>query len=131
MAKEKKFFFKKKNLRNGEKRYLKFVLDRTYNKIGQGWDQQWIYACIQNDLKTIVPSKNLIKNIGFNNDPAGKSARKFRDLFFENIKFPIKHPQRISNSEIYDKFLYSNFYNRKFILKRIIKKVKLYFKYSV
>ena len=124
-------FLKKKNLRDGEKRYLKFVLDRTYDKTGQGWDQQWIYACIQNDLKTIVPSKNLIKNIGFKNNPAGKSARKFRNLFFEDIKFPIKHPRRTSNSEIYDRFLYLNFYNRKFILKRMINKVKLYFKYSV
>ena len=124
-------FLKKKNLRDGEKRYLKFVLDRTYDKTGQGWDQQWIYACIQNDLKTIVPSKNLIKNIGFKSDPTGKGARKFRNLFFENIKFPIKHPQIISNSEIYDRFLYLNFYNRKFILKRMINKVKLYFKYSV
>ncbi len=129
--KKRNSFLRKKNLRNGEKRYLKFVLDKTYSKIGQGWDQQWIYACIQNDLKTIVPSKNLIKNIGFKSDPTGKGARKFRNLFFENIKFPIKHPQIISNSEIYDRFLYLNFYNRKFILKRMINKVKLYFKYSV
>ena len=42
------------------------ILDRTSNDEFDAWDYQWIYTCWLHRGLTIVPNKNLITNIGFN-----------------------------------------------------------------
>ena len=39
-----------------------------------------IYKLILNNKKTLLPNINLIKNIGYNYNPEGKGAKKFRNL---------------------------------------------------
>jgi len=117
------------NLKSGEKRYFKYNLDNIYYRNGPGWDQQWIFSNILNDLKTIVPQKNLIKNIGYSSSPTGKSAKKFRDLLSNDIKLPLIHKQKIDYNKKYDNFLYKSFYNRSITIIRILKRIKSSIKY--
>tara|TARA_Y100000022_G_scaffold195187_1_gene200504 strand:+ start:44 stop:967 length:924 start_codon:yes stop_codon:yes gene_type:complete len=127
--KDKSEFLNNCNLKPGEKRYFKFYLDKIYYKNGPGWDQQWIFSNILNNLKTIVPQKNLIKNIGYNSNPTGKSAKKFRDLHTQNIRLPLVHDHKHRYNKTYDEFLYKSFYKRDLIFLRVIKRIKLLIKY--
>ena len=126
--KNKKRFLNKSNLRNGEKRFFKYYLNKIYNNPKLSvWDTQWLYYNILYDLKTVVPNVNLIKNIGFNNSPTGKSAKKFRNLFTKDINLPIKKVHKNKDFSIkYDNFLYESFYNRKSLLIRIFNKIRYY-----
>ncbi len=57
--------YTKLNLSFKEKAYWNSRLIKTYlNKIDT-WDYQWLYTLWTNNLKSIVPTKNLISNIGF------------------------------------------------------------------
>jgi len=127
--KDKSKFLNNCNLKPGEKRYFQFYLDKIYHKKGPGWDQQWIFSNILNNLKTIVPQKNLIKNIGYNSNPTGKSAKKFRNLQTKNIRIPLDYENNFTCNDTYDEFLYQSFYKRDLIIFRIIKKIKLLIKY--
>ena len=126
--KNKKKFLNKSNLRSGEKRFFKYYLNKIYNNPKLSvWDTQWLYYNILYDLKTVVPNVNLIKNIGFNNSPTGKSAKKFRNLFTKDTNLPIKKIHKNKDFSIkYDNFLYESFYNRKSLLLRIFNKIKYY-----
>lgn len=127
---KKKVFLKKNNLKIGEKRFFKFYLSKIYNdKKYSAWDIQWIYYNLLNDYKTIIPSVNLIKNVGYHNSPTGQSARKFRNLFTKNLKFPLKKMNKKETNSKYDNFLYENFYNRKYLFLRALNKLKYKFKY--
>lgn len=60
------------------------------------WDYQWCFTCISNSGLSIVPEKNLIKNIGF--DELATHTKEFNILFSkesESIFFPLSHPDRI------------------------------------
>lgn len=122
--KERYEFLNNKNLKIGEKRFFTHYLKRFRQKKLITWDIQWVYACIFNNFKTVLPSVNLIKNIGYYNAPTGKGAKKFRNLVTKDIKFPLKHNPNITFSRKYDNFLYEGFYNRKNIFLRVINKIR-------
>lgn len=121
--KNKNFFLKNCNLKSGEKRFFNYYLNRVYFGKHIAWDTQWIYYNILNNLKTIVPNLNLIKNIGYANSPSGKGAKKFRNLMTKNIKFPIKNNTKEIFCVDYDNFMYNSFYNRKNFYKGLFYKV--------
>jgi hypothetical protein len=80
------------------------------------WDYQWVYSVWFNNGLYIVPSKNLIKNVGWGKDSIHNkgSGDRFSVLPFEKISFPLKHPKKIiDNSDFNMKFYY--FFNRPFI----------------
>ena len=55
------------------------------------WDYQWTFTNFINNRMSIVPSKNLISNIG-HDDPTGNFVKKYNSLPINNLKFPLKHP---------------------------------------
>ena len=50
-------------------KYWRFQFDKTIQteKL-TWWDYQWIYYQLKHQLLSVVPAKNLVSNIGFNND---------------------------------------------------------------
>ena len=124
----KKYFLNNCKLKEGEKRYFSYYLDKIYDGKQIAWDTQWLYYNILNNLKTIVPTVNLIKNTGFYSSPTGKGTRKFRNLKTKNIIFPIKENNTKKICIKYDEYLYESFYNRPNLVMRIFKKIKIILK---
>jgi hypothetical protein len=58
------------------------------------WDFQWNIACFAQNGLSIVPEKNLMVNIGFDED--GTHTRKmdpvFGNLQSQSLRFPLQHP---------------------------------------
>ena len=53
----------------------------------------WIYKLVSTSLKTLLPNINLIKNLGYDHNPEGKGAKKFRNLKisgFGKLKLDLK-----------------------------------------
>ncbi len=80
-----------------EYNYFKWILDRTYANIKNvsWWDYQWELCRRLNSGLAIVPQRNLIVNIGLGADATHtlEEDGTGSDLKFEDIQFPLKHPE--------------------------------------
>ena len=90
-------------------------------KLGSWWDYQWLYTFWRNKGICIVPNKNLIRNIGF--DEGGThtfSKPKWYDKLIagtNDLPEPLQHPSTVVVSSSADDFLFKNtmqvtFFNR-------------------
>jgi len=111
-----------------EKRFFEFYIENNFKGKHIGWDIPWIYKLILNNKLTVLPNVNTIKNIGFNSNPSGKGAKKFRNLKSSNLKFPLKIENVVSLNSTYDNYLRESFYHRKNVLNRVLDKFKKVFK---
>lgn len=79
-------------------KYWKDKFDRTItNQNFTWWDWQWIYFQIKNKQLSIVPSVNLVTNIGFHNDATHTKETGNPAAFLEThpLQFPLVHPKNI------------------------------------
>ena len=86
-------------------RYWRDKFDKTVNEPAiSWWDWQWIYFQTKDNKFSIIPSKNLITNIGFNSsathtkEPDNPAA----NLANYEMEFPIKHPKKIKGDNLYE-----------------------------
>ena len=122
------------------------ILDNIYHHNSPNtWDYQWTLSSFLNSGLTIVPNKNLIQNIGFDEDSThtfGRDLNTFKGKEKENCLsiFPIIHPDYFvvekKADEIVDILEYSggNKLSKMFIIKKIknmkIKLLKLIKEFS-
>lgn len=114
---------------SNRKRYNKFICKaKARRKSGIAYYETILgVACILNNQLNIVPTKNLITNIGITGgthtgDVAETVPKKTRGLFFKktySLSFPLKHPDAIKEDTEYkkmvDKQLELNFFEKVFI----------------
>ena len=100
--------------------WLKIVSDIADNLIDT-WDYQWVYTCWQQSGMTIMPTVNLISNIGFRDDAThtlGKSP--WAEMKVGNI-YDIVHPTFILNDRDADIYMFEHLFEGKILkLDRII-----------
>ncbi len=81
-----------------------YILDKwqsVRNGTLNSWAYPWAFSCFLNNTLAIIPSQNLINNIGF--DEEATNTKKGHKLIVEKpIKFPLKHPREIQHNEDID-----------------------------
>lgn len=100
----------------GHKRNLVFKLinDQYVNRASRTWGILWRATFLSNKGLSIVPTKNLVGNIGFGHPDAThhKSYHKVADVPVQPMEFPLVHPPRISPNSAFDQraldFYYDN-----------------------
>jgi len=72
------------------------------------WDYQWSYACFTHGGLTVIPSVNLVSNIGFglNATHTTKATKKLANLPIFPIEFPLKSPPAVKTDSGYDEVFY-------------------------
>jgi len=86
------------------------------------WDFQWAYARFINSGLSIVPTMNLIENLGFNEDATHTtSSSKWSELALSEIDMNLNHPKFIIRDKVSDDKFALNFTKTSLILK--IKKI--------
>ena len=69
------------------------------------WDYQWIFSTWLHSMLSLVPNRNLVRNIGFG---AGASHTPAQDPFandrLEPIDFPLDHPPDVTRDHQADRF---------------------------
>lgn len=93
------------------------------------WDYQFGFARLINNGLAIVPSVNLIKNIGYGEDSThtSDSNSKVANLVSHSIPFPLKHPGYIMEDSSYDKLFVNLHYplNAKILIKALYNKLRI------
>lgn len=70
------------------------------NKDPWTWDSQWVYACWKMNGLSIVPSRNLVSNLGIGPDASNTKQRVRISMFpfkIERMTYPMEHPSVILN----------------------------------
>lgn len=81
----------------------------VYLKQIDTWDYQWVYAQLYNSGLIIIPSVNLVENIGFNRVDAThtKGANNLIDLLkTNNLTFPLQHTNNVVSNAAYTAYYF-------------------------
>src|SRR6056297_64879 len=120
-----KNIFRKKNIQ----KYWMKRFEKSFSNRIDTWDYQWLYTLLINNGLSVVPGKNLIHNIGFNEDATHTTAAKnsIVNNLNNKMEFPIIHPELLVVNKKIDEKVFNNRYliNKTFVspLKKIIKKI--------
>ena len=79
--------------------------EKTYNnpRHFNTWDLQWVYCCLINSGLTIVPNRNLVRNIGYGKDATHTLIEKNSTLT-NKVLGDLKHPEFIVINSCADRF---------------------------
>jgi hypothetical protein len=74
--------------------YYKTIFQEVYENKINSWAYRWLYSMLRKDGLSIVPSKNLVTNIGFGTEATNARSNSHRtaNIIAEEIEFPLKHP---------------------------------------
>lgn len=86
--------------------------DNTCSGNVDTWDYQWIYTCWREHGLTILPSVNLVQNIGFGSDATHTQKKHplFMNLEAQQMTWPLQHPTQIEVSYESDRFIAQNWF---------------------
>jgi hypothetical protein len=77
--------------------FWKINFDKVHNNQLDTWDLQWTFACWLNNKLSIIPSANLVSNIGFS--PEGTHTKDANSLLalmpVVPMEFPLSHPPSV------------------------------------
>mgnify|MGYP001115841842 CR=1 FL=1 len=103
--------------------YWTSKFQNTYEKKIDSWAFPWALSCwLQSEL-TILPSKNLVANIGFGADGTHHRSQKtpFANIPALPIEFPLKHPRFVVRNSQADAFTQAHQFG---LLSRIWRKIR-------
>jgi hypothetical protein len=71
------------------------------------WDWQWIFHQIKNNQLSIVPSKNLVSNIGFDDNATHTHEKNnpAANIPTEPITYPLVHPTKLKPNSSYEEHM--------------------------
>jgi len=87
-----------------EPAFWQMTLDRMYQGATDAWDYQFNYCLWKNKLLNILPSVNLISNIGFGKDSTHGGVNCMANVPRQEMMFPMKHPscaERNKKADLY------------------------------
>lgn len=86
-------------------KYWQHKFDLTVSKgIVTWWDWQWIYHQITHSRLSIVPSVNLVSNIGFDEDATHthEAENPAANIPTQPMPFPLQHPAQLKPDFVYE-----------------------------
>lgn len=87
------------------------LFDKAYRNQVDTWDYQWTLANWRKGRFTILPTVNLISNIGFSADATHTvSASRYANLPVRPIDFPLVHPAEVMQNKAADDFTKKNWF---------------------
>jgi hypothetical protein len=96
------------------------TFESVYKKKVDTWDYQWTFHCwVQNRL-SVVPSVNLVSNIGFDATATHtKGLNPSAELTMEPMTFPLAHPPYMVRNSVADRFTETHHHLLRFSLRTL------------
>ena len=107
-------------LSDNEDLYWRSIYDGIHERrIKNAWDYQLMLTCRRFNLLTIVPTVNLVSNVGFGGDASHYKTNRFLevDVPTNPILFPLVHPTKVAMSHKVDYQIYRRRFNEHFRFK--------------
>ena len=89
-------------------KYWTKKFDDVSNGDTDTWDYQWIYSQLLNNGVSLVPSTNMISNIGYGEiatHTANNERLERANLTAKEMNFPLTHPKKIKINKKYERFI--------------------------
>jgi hypothetical protein len=76
--------------------------DRIYKNKIDTWDYQFVFNMWTQNLLTVIPSTNLVSNIGFGPDATHTydTSSKFSNIVSKEMQFPLVRPESVSETSV-------------------------------
>ncbi|MCW7482105.1 hypothetical protein [Leptospira kanakyensis] len=102
---------KKLSNKRAKQIWIRWIMDSS-SGIVDTWDHQWTYHNWKNNRISIMPNKNLIKNLGFRSDGTHTldENSQFSSLPVESMEFPLIHPKSQLINSFYQIFAELNYF---------------------
>lgn len=105
--------------------YWTDVFNRVYTGEIDTWDCRWTFSCWKNNLLTVLPSKNLVSNIGFGpgatHTPVPNRYAAMKTL---EMEFPLCHPPDILADAVADDYSGVTMFQKPLLLRRILNRIR-------
>ena len=111
-------------------RETEFKLMKIDEKLVSAWDWQWYSSLASQNQLCIFPAVNLVTNIGFGENATHTKNKSKCDTAYQDLSFPLKHPDYIVPNYFFDKKFHQRLYNKKRTIRNIFVPLFLY-KYLV
>jgi hypothetical protein len=83
--------------------YWTGIFDETHAERNSSWAYRWTFACWVNGALSVLPSGNLVSNIGFGGDSTHTFFRgRVAGMPTEPMRFPLRHPPAVVRNESAD-----------------------------
>lgn len=109
--------------------YWKEIFQAVYNNEINTWDYQWTFSCWLQRGLSILPSCNLVSNIGFDSEATHTHRKtKISNLPAEGMGFPLQHPSFMIRNYEADNFTERYIFSLSLFsfLKRRMKELKIW-----
>ena len=105
--------------------YWRRIFDETHADKNTSWAYRWNYAAWLNAGLTVLPSVNLVSNIGFGEGATHtlNKTNPFAALPVQEIGWPLRHPPYMIRDDRADRFTQSTMFRRPPLWRRAAKRV--------
>lgn len=116
----------------GAVRFWFSKLNGVYENKIDAWGYSWVFSCWMQNGLTIIPSVNLVSNIGFGSEATHtKAESQLANMVMTAMDFPLRHPPFVIRDIEADSFVQRTiFYVPNFflkIIKKFLRRGKKYF----
>jgi hypothetical protein len=96
-------FLSKRFAKNSELLFWRKTFDKVYTNQIDTWDFQMVFSLWANNMCSIVPTINLVKNIGFGRGAAhARGASLYANIDTGAITIPLVHPKELKLNNVAD-----------------------------
>lgn len=101
---------------------------KSFFKVKKGeidtWDYQWSFSSLTSNLLTIIPTKNLIKNIGFTPNATHTTGKDpYVGLNIDEFSLPLSHPEYIVFCKKYENLCLGHGGSRVYRFKKLLSNI--------
>ncbi len=113
-----------------EHSYIEFFWYRRFNSVYKGnikaWSYAWLYSIWRRDGVSIIPSRNLVQNIGFDASATNTFSATNSKLLQPslNLEFPLNHPKTTSVNKTADLYVEKHIFEIKPVLFTFVDRIK-------
>jgi hypothetical protein len=102
------------------------LMEASYNGTINGWDYQLTLAAFTQGMLSIVPTRNLVTNIGFGGDATHTSRHtRHAELPLEAMAFPLRHPPFVIRDAEADALTQEHNFSHPTLMQRIRRRLSL------
>jgi len=106
-------------------RYWADIFQQTYENKINTWDYCWTLSCWVQSGLSIIPSANLVSNIGFGDDATHtKGKSRFANIPVVSMSFPLDHPPFVIRNTKADEFVQKYHFHKPNIFRKLLQKGK-------
>lgn len=83
--------------------YWTYIFNETHAGRIDTWDYQWLFACWMSGGLGLIPSVNLVSNLGMHDDATHTHCADWKgNLPTAGIRFPLRHPHHVLRNQLAD-----------------------------